>query len=87
MKTLTPMGAKSENVKDILLVEDDARDAELTLAALEKSNFAMRVLASMTERRRWIIFISGEDLKTASVEIPFSCCLTIRCRRSVGWRF
>lgn len=38
------MSADPENLKKILLVEDDPRDVELTLAALEEHNLANTVL-------------------------------------------
>jgi hypothetical protein len=36
------MGPEILNLKSILLVEDDARDVELTLAALEEHHLANR---------------------------------------------
>jgi len=37
------MKTENRNIQDILLVEDDRRDVELTLAALEENNLANRV--------------------------------------------
>lgn len=37
------MGPETGNIKNILLVEDDPRDAELTLAALEEYHLANKV--------------------------------------------
>lgn len=37
------MNTESRNIKNILLVEDDLRDVELTLAALEEHHFANKV--------------------------------------------
>ena len=38
------MDSELINVKNILLVEDDPRDVELTLAALEENHLANRVV-------------------------------------------
>jgi CheY-like chemotaxis protein len=38
------MNTESRNIKNILLVEDDLRDVELTLAALEEHNLSNKVL-------------------------------------------
>src|ERR1700735_1392410 len=42
-KTESPMNTEMRNIKNILLVEDDLRDVELTLAALEKHHLANKV--------------------------------------------
>ena len=44
------MDTEIRNIKNILLVEDDPRDVELTLAALEEHNLANKVL--VVQRRR-----------------------------------
>ena len=52
------------NIKNILLVEDDPGDVELTLAALEENHLAKRIVGlARTEKMRWIIFIVGGNLK------------------------
>ncbi len=42
-QTATPMSPKPTDIKNILLVEDDPRDVELTLAALEEHHLANKV--------------------------------------------
>src|SRR6202020_187008 len=42
-KTESPMNTESRSIKNILLVEDDMRDVELTMAALEEHHLANKV--------------------------------------------
>jgi hypothetical protein len=49
----------------MLLVEDDARDVELTLDALEESNLANEVDVARDGKRLWTTFTIGDASPTA----------------------
>jgi hypothetical protein len=60
------------NIRYILLVEDDPRDVELTLAALEEHHLANKVL--VVHDGRWITSSAARNSKRARGAIPSSCC-------------
>ena len=81
------MDNETINIKNILLVEDDPRDVELTLGSAGGVPSGQQGRdCRATARRRWIIFIAGGNSKRARAAIPLSCCSTTRCRRSAGWK-
>ena len=63
-------------VYEILLVEDDPADAELTVHALRKERLANQIEVAMA-RTRWTFFFAAALIPTAaSPTLPASCCLT-----------
>lgn len=58
----------------ILLVEDDPKDVELTMTALDEYNLANEVVVARDGEEAWIISISGATLCGARARIPRSCC-------------
>jgi hypothetical protein len=73
--------------KNILLVEDDPRDAELTLAALEEHHLANKVFVVHDGAEALdYLYCRGKFKGARRVAIPWSCCSTTRCRRSTGWK-
>jgi CheY-like chemotaxis protein len=59
-------------LKNILLVEDDPRDVELTLAALDEHKLANKVTVARDGEEHWIISITEENLSRARMAIPSS---------------
>ena len=58
----------------ILLVEDDPKDVELTLTALDDTTSRTRLSSRPTVNRRLTIFTTGEGTRNATARIPqFSC--------------
>jgi two-component system, response regulator len=57
---------KNLNPVDILIVEDNPNDAELTVRALKKQNLANSFLLLRMERRHWILSIVKESLASVA---------------------
>ena len=74
------------NIKNILLVEDDSKDVELTLAALEENDLANRIVVLENGEEALDYLYERGNLKSAQAAIPLSCCSTTRCRRSTDWK-
>jgi hypothetical protein len=72
--------------KNILLVEDDPRDVELTLAALEEHHLANKVFVVHDGAEALDYLYRRGKFKPARAAIPWWCCSTTRCRRSAGWK-
>jgi hypothetical protein len=58
----------------ILMVEDDPKDVELTLTALEEYNLSNEVIVTTTARKPWIISITAESSRGVPMGILPSCC-------------
>jgi hypothetical protein len=80
-KTETPL-KKSE----ILFVEDDPRDVDLALAALEAVNLASKVAVVENGQQALDYLYCRGNLKGARAAILPSFCSTTKCRWSAGWR-
>ncbi len=52
-------------LKRILLMEDNPKDVELTLAALDEHNLANEVVVNAMGLKGWIICICGGSFKCA----------------------
>ena len=63
----------TENLGRILLVEDDPRDVELTLNALEDYNLGNEVVVAATGKRPWTTSTPVEPSGCAPTTIPPSC--------------
>ena len=81
------MSTKPATFKNILLAEDDPRDVELTLAALEEHHLANKVV--VVARRRGgagLPLPPGEFQRSRRRQSESWSCSTSRCRRSTGWK-
>jgi hypothetical protein len=80
------MNTEILNIKKILLVEDDPRDVELTLAALEEHHLANKVAVVRDGAEALDYLYRRGNSKPARRAIPSWCCSTSRCPRSAGWK-
>ena len=71
-------------VKPILLAEDNPRDAELALAAMEEHHIADKLWSATTERKSSTTSIVAESLPPGSRAILWSCSWISRCQKSTG---
>jgi CheY-like chemotaxis protein len=62
-------------MRRILLAEDDPKDVELTLTALEEYNLANEVVVARNGAEALIICIAAASLPTAPTIIRRCCCL------------
>ena len=60
----------------ILIVEDDPRDVELTLTALEEYNLANEVVVTRDGEEALDYLFAGEVSRCGAARIPRSCCWT-----------
>ena len=75
------MNTEIGSIKTILLIEDDPRDAELTLAALEEHTLANKVaVVDNGEKALDYLYRRGE-FRHARAATPSWCCWTSRCLR------
>jgi len=58
----------------ILLVEDDPKDVELTLTALEEYNLANEVVVARDGEEALNTFITAETSRCAPMRTQLSCC-------------
>ena len=74
-------------VKPILLAEDNPRDAELALAAMEEHHIADKVVVCHDGAEVLdYLYCRGSFKSQDSRAIPWSYFWTSRCRRSTGSR-
>ena len=62
------------NFGRILMVEDDPKDVELTLTALDDYKLANEVVVTRDGKRPWITSIAAENSRRVQVITPPSCC-------------
>ena len=80
-------GTKYQSIKNILLAEDDPRDVELTLAALEEDDLANRVaVVHDGEEALDYLYRRGKFKMRAQRQSQSSCCSTTKCRKSTDWK-
>ena len=72
---------------EILIVEDNPLDLEMTLRGLRKASIANRIeVARDGAEALEILFCEARTLAGASRTRRASCCSTSSCPRSTGWR-
>ena len=73
-------------MKQILLIDDDSRDVELTLAALEENHLANKVTVAKNGEVALDYLHRRGQFKTRDGGQPLSSCSNSRWRRSTGWK-
>src|SRR5687767_1508852 len=84
---LITKGIAMTNGTEILLIEDNPEDVEITLRAFHKHHIANKVHVCETAKRRWNA--CSETAVTPSavhVETPNSSFLTSSCPKWMGWK-
>ena len=80
------MAAAYPHLQNILLAEDDPRDVELTLAALEGRRLANQVFVVHDGEEALDYLHRRGNSNLARAAIPLSCCSTTKCPRSAAWK-
>ena len=82
-QTEAPMNTEIiSSINNILLAEDDPRDVELTLAALEEYHLANKVVTVNDGAEALDYLYRRGKFTSRPTAIPSSCCSTSKCPRS-----
>ncbi len=81
---MTPENTAIGNIKNILLVEDDLRDVELTLAALDESHLANKVINVRDGRKALDFLYRRGEFEARPVGNPILILLDLKLPKITG---